>query len=385
MIAAWRSAAALGVTFLVGACVTFPAPRDSPAGSPVAFPTPSVLGTIDPAEGWQLASLPDPNTAVMFNDIVAGPDGFLVAGGGGPIGNTAIILNSQDGQSWSSQAISSTFAAPSGLLVVGARVFAVGGGQTNRCAHPAALTSWARDLSGDWQEAPFDDVFCAGLGNTTMFEFDRHVVLAGAGTGDQPFYMTSEDGLRWTDAGPNPFGDIYPHSVLASDKDLWIFGSGPNGAPVVVHRSAGKPFEPPAAIPDLGTDGSIISAVWLDGPVVVATNGRASGIMRPGAAGDWVGVPAVGLPPDQVAMVAVVDGHLVALGGTENGLPEAWTSADGAQWRPVVLPDQALTGSAFTSVAVISGTAVLVGQMEAPNGAGAIGAIWTGPASLLAP
>jgi hypothetical protein len=385
MIARRVPQTALVIAILAGACVTGPTPSATPVGSPVAPFTSGTLTTIDPAEGWQLARMPDTNTAVMFNDVVVSPEGFLVAGGGGPIGNTAIVLNSEDGQTWSSEAISGAFAAPSGLLAVGARVFGYGGGQTNRCAHPAALTAWARDISGGWQEAPFDEVFCAGLANVTLFEFDRHVVLAGAGTGDQPFYMTSEDGLRWTDAGPNPFGDIYPHSFLAWDKDLWIFGSAPNGAPVVVHRSAGKPFELPAAIPDLGTDGSIISAVWLDGLVVVATNGRATGIMRPGAAGNWVGVPAVGLPPDQVAMVAVVDGHLVALGVTENGLPEAWTSADGAQWRPVVLPEQALTGSALTGVAVIGGTAVLVGQVEAPNGAGAIGAIWTGPTSLLAP
>jgi hypothetical protein len=384
MITGRVPAKAFAIAILVGGCVTGPAPS-APIGSPIASSTSGAPATIDPAQGWQLASLPDANTAVMFNDVVAGPDGFLVAGGGGPIGNSAIVLSSHDGQSWSNEAISGSFAAPSGLVVVGASVFAVGGGETNRCAHPAALTAWARDLSGDWHEAPFDDVFCAGLGNTTMFEFDRHVVLAGAGTGDQPFYMTSEDGLRWADTGPNPFGDIYPHAILAWDKDLWIFGSAPNGAPVVVHRIAGKPFEPPAAIPGLGPDASIIAAVWLDAPVLVASVGGASGIMRTDATGNWVGVPAVGLPRDQVARIEVVDGHLVALGGTENGLPEAWTSADGAQWRPVVLPDQALTGSAFTSVAVIGGTAVLVGQMEAPNGAGAIGAIWTGPASLLAP
>jgi hypothetical protein len=386
MIAGRVPAPAFVIAFLVGACVTGPTPSGPPVGSPIASSTSDVIATTDPAEGWQLASLPDPNTAVMFSDVAAGPDGFLVAGGGGPVGNTAIVLNSEDGQTWSSEAISGSFAAPFGLNAVGARVFAVGGGETNRCAHPAALTTWAREVSGRWQEAPFDDVFCAGLGNATLFAFDRHVVLAGAGTGDQSFYMTSEDGLRWADAGPNPFGDIYPHSFLAWDKDLWIFGSAPNGAPVVVHRSAGKPFDLPARLPGFGVDGSIIAAVWLDnGPVVVASIGGVAGVLRPDGSGSWVGVPGVGLPPDQVARIAVVDGHLVALGGTDDGLPELWASTDGAQWMSVVLPEQALTGSAFSGVAVIGGTAVLVGQRDALNGTGAVGAIWTGPASLLAP
>jgi hypothetical protein len=75
----------------------------------------------------------------------------------------------------------------------------------------------------------------------------------------------------------------------------------------------------------------------------------------------------------------------VALGGTEVGDPEAWTSADGIDWTPVPLPVEAQRGTGLTGVAVIGGTAVLIGQVNAPGGVGAIGAIWTGPARLLAP
>jgi hypothetical protein len=390
MIAAWRAVTACAIAILLGACATAPTPSAPPATNPapvgpsVATSSPNVAASSDPAAGWQMASLPE-NVAATFSDVELGPEGFLVAGGGGPIGQTPVILNSLDWQSWSSEPINGSFAAPSGLLTLGARGFAVGGGETSRCAHPSALTTWARDFAGSWHEAPFDHVFCAGPGNVTMFEFDRHVVLAGAGVGDQPFYLTSEDGLRWTDAGPNPFGDIYPHSILAWDKDLWIFGSAPNGAPVVVHRSAGRPFEPPVAIPGLGTNASIIAAVWLDnGPVVVATTGAVAGVLRPDGAGSWAGVPAARLPADQVTGIEVVDGHLVALGSTEAGVPQAWTSADGSEWKPVALPEEAGPGTTLNDVEAL-GRAVLVGQMEAPNGNGAIGAIWTGPASLLAP
>jgi hypothetical protein len=399
-----RPTAILAIAMLVGGCVVGPTPTGSPPPAPVgSAPTPSsspslAIAASDSASpspaatpeltgDWQLASLPDPDApAGIFTDVVPGPDGFLVAGGGGPVGANPIVLNSFDGQVWSREAITGTFAAPFALLTVGARVFAVGGGQTNRCAHPAALTTWARDISGGWREAPFDNVFCNGPGNSALFEFDRHVVLAGAGVGDQSFYLTSEDGLLWTDTGPNPFGDVYPQSLLAFDQDLWIFGSLPDGTPVVIHRTAGKPFEKPVALPGLGSDASIRAAVWLDGgPLVVVSEGPAIGILRLDGAGSWTSTPASGLPGDQVAGIYLVDGHLVALGGTEAGDPEAWASVDGIDWKPVPLPMDAQHETGLTGVAVLGGTAVLIGQVNAPGGVGAIGAIWTGPARLLAP
>jgi hypothetical protein len=175
-------------------------------------------------------------------------------------------------------------------------------------------------------------------------------------------------------------------AILARERDLWVFGSAPDGVPVVVHRSAGKPFDQPVAIPGLGSGTSILTAVWLgDGPVVVASVGQAIGILRPDGNGPWVSVLADGLPADQVSGIHVIDGHLVALGGTEAGVPEAWTSADGSEWQPVSLPAEARAGASLAGVAVVDGTVVLVGQIEAPSGVGAQGAIWTGPANLVAP
>src|SRR5258705_7424474 len=261
----------LAIAPLATGCVTATPPI--PSAAPVSLPsasspvggsvTPSIAATPEPTGEWRLADLAGLDVAATFSDVEPGPDGFLVAGGGGPVGTDPVVLNSLDGQTWSSETIKGSFAAPSELLTVGARVFAVGGGQTSKCAHPAALMTWARDFSGTWREAPFDNVFCNGPGNSSLFEFDRHVVLAGAGVGDQGFYLASEDGLHWTDAGPNPFGDVYPQAILAFDQDLWVFGSALNGTPVVVHRTAGKPFDQAAAIPGLGSDPAIRAAVWL--------------------------------------------------------------------------------------------------------------------------
>jgi hypothetical protein len=393
MIDISRRAAALVIALLAVGCVTAPPPSPPPASSPrttapaspsVASSTPSAAPD-DPAGGWQFARLVDPEAAGAFSDVVAGPDGFLVAGGGGPIGQTAVALSSIDGQMWSREAINGSFAAPSSLLTVGALVFAVGGGESARCAHPASLATWARDAAGAWHEAPFDQQFCAGPGNATLLEFDGQLVLLGAGVGDVPFYLTSQDGLRWAAAGRDPFGNVYPQAALAHGLDLWVFGSAPDGHPVVIHRLAGQPFAPPVVIPGLAADVSVIGAVWLDdGLLAFVSAGGAAGILRPD--GDaWVVASAEGLPADHVARIEVVGGHLVALGGTEAGIPEAWTSLDGSVWRPITLPADAGPGTTLRGIAVVSGTVALVGQVEAPDGTGAVGAIWTGPAGLIAP
>jgi hypothetical protein len=389
MIGTSRRAAIMVIALLVAGCVSAPPPSPprttTPAGSPSVESSAPSPAPDDPAAGWQLARLDDPDAAAAFSDVIAGPDGFLVAGGGGPIGKTAVALSSADGQTWSREAIDGSFAAPSSLLTVGALVFAVGGGESARCAHPAALATWARDAAGAWHEAPFDQQFCVGPGNATLLEFDNHVALLGAGVGDVPFFLTSADGLQWVAAGRDPFGEVYPHAVVAHGPDLWLFGTALDGQPVVVHRSPGGPFEAMVAIPGLGADASILAAVWFgDGPLaVVAADGAAGILVRDGDA--WIISSADGLAADQVSRIEVVDDHLVALGSTEEGIPRAWASADGSVWTPVPLPDEARPGTTLSAIAVIDGTAVLVGQVQSVDGTGAVGAIWTGPASLLAP
>jgi hypothetical protein len=391
MIGPLRPVALVVVAVLAAGCAIAPSPSGPPSEAPHASPSigsPAPGDTLsgEPPDGWQRVRLDDAIGAATFSDIVAGPNGFLAAGGGGPIGKTAIILQTIDGRDWSREAIDGSFAAPSALLTVGARVFAVGGNQTDRCAHPAALATWAREAAGTWQEAPFDPVLCAGPGNATLLEFDSHVVLLGAGAGDVPFYLTSVDGLRWAAAGRDPFGDVYPHAVVAHGPDLWLFGTAPDGQPVVVHRSAGGPFEAMGAVPGLGADASILDAVWFDdGPLAIVAAHGAAGLLERDGVGPWIISSAEGLPADHVSRIDVIGDHLIALGGTEQAVPEAWTSADGSVWTPVTLPHAGREGTVINSVAVIGGTAVLVGQVPSPDGTGAIGAIWTGPADLLAP
>jgi len=80
--------------------------------------------------------------------------------------------------------------------------------------------------------------------------------------------------------------------------------------------------------------------------------------------------------------LVVVEGGLVALGGGESG-PRLLASADGTSWRDLQPPAGSDATTTLTGALVTNGRAFLTGQTEV--GGRAIGAIWTGPATLLAP
>jgi hypothetical protein len=351
-----------------------------------ATPSPSSSAAIDPGAGWQLATLGAAELATTFSDVIASRDGFLVAGSAGPVGDRPLILNSSDGQAWIAESIDSSFASPARLIAWGDRAIAVGGGQTSRCAHPVALDAWVRAVARSWAEAPFAPVFCAG-GNATPLIFRDKPILVGAGTGDQPFLMTSDDGLTWNDAGQR-LRDIYPRAAATDGSSLWVFGSGPDGGPVSLHSADGTSFEPPFRIGGVGPNSSVQEAGLLSGaPIAILTVADAAGIARLDATSAWQAEPSVGVRGDDIARIVILADRLVALGGAEDGTPMAWSSADGREWSQIRLPDEARLGTTLTGLAIEDGVVVLVGQVETEgaDGPSAVGAIWYGPASLLEP
>jgi uracil-DNA glycosylase len=81
----------------------------------------------------------------------------------------------------------------------------------------------------------------------------------------------------------------------------------------------------------------------------------------------------------------LVEGGLLAVGGSDSGAA-AWVSRSGATWRAVTLPPELKkAGANLASAASRNGRAVLVGSIPAGNGSDQAGAIWVGPAGLLAP
>jgi hypothetical protein len=321
----------------------------------------------------------------MFADVVSSPAGFLVVGAAGPAGQQPVVLRSADGQAWASEAIDSGFASPASLVSWGDRAVAMGGGETDRCAHPSALDTWSRAADGTWTEAPFDQDFCVGAATTTLLIHDDHPFLIGAGSGDISYVMTSDDGRHWT-LRQQPFNGVYPVAAATDGSTIWVFGYRGDGRAATLSSPDGNSFGAAAPLPILGPETAVLDAVSFRGKlVVVTTSGPNVGILRPEAGGGWQVEPAAGIPGDQVGGIVVVGDRLVAIGGDENGTPLAWSSADGTSWSPVRLPAEAGTGATITGIAESNGVAVLVGQALAPDGNSAVGAIWVGSSTLLEP
>jgi hypothetical protein len=339
-----------------------------------------------PTAEWRLVALDGVPAATMFADVITNPAGFLVAGAAGPAGRQPVILRSVDGRAWTSEAIDSDFASPAALVSWGDRAVAMGGGESNRCAHPAALDTWSREADGTWAEAPFDPDFCLGAATTTLLIHDDRPFLVGAGSGDISYVMSSHDGLRW-DVREQPFGGVFPVAAATDGSGVWVFGYTPDGRPAGLRSADGISFDAPSAIPVIGPEAAIQSAVAPGGKLVlVMTSGPDVGILRPDVVGGgWHAEPATGIRGDQIGRILVVGDRLVALGADENSVPLAWSSADGTDWSPIRLPAEAGAGAALTGIAVRDDVAVLVGQAIAPDGGSAMGAIWVGSSALLAP
>jgi hypothetical protein len=166
-----------------------------------------------------------------------------------------------------------------------------------------------------------------------------------------------------------------------------LFGTGDAGPWVAVSRD-GIIWEPPRRLPDLASGDTVVDVIETSGQVAAIVNDPRGGvgILARDAGGAWHTKLANGLAADTLARVEATDGGLVALGADPRG-PAAWASSDGAMWRPIELPAEATAGGPsanLISVAVVSGRAYLTGQLEDAAGR-TVGALWTGPASLLAP
>lgn len=409
LASARRSATARAVliaaVLATGGCATPVAsgpPRGTPAASPSvtpatvtpspAGPTPSVaVATPSPAAAaWALVALPDAAAVETIADVAALPGLVVTNGASGQAGEIGIAWVSSDhGATWTSEPQPAAAGSAARLVPWGDRVLAVGTGDgAGNCAHPSAVQLAVRATRGGWTAAAFDQLFCDG-GTALAATSRAHAAIVGAGTGDVPYAWSSSDGLRWTDRSA-AFADRYPQGLVADGSGFVAFGSDLATQALWVARSAdGTSWEKPKPLSGLATTSIVGNPVVIGGVVAVFVADRAGavGIVQPDAAGAWQSRAVVGLDSSTLTRIVAVDGGLVALGGAAAG-PKAWLSADGVTWRPLALPQEAVAsgaGANLTGVAVADGRAYLVGQIVAPAGDRGIGALWTGPASLLAP
>lgn len=385
----------LAPVLLVAACVSPSTPTPTPSAAtvdPGSSTEPAATSTMSTdGAGWTRVVPPGPVPLAGVRDLIAVDDGFVAVGATTDGIGTPTGLHSRDGRAWLTEPIPASIGGPSSLLVHGGRIVAVGGGETPKCAHPAALDAWARDPEGAWREAPFDPIFCAGLGTEMLLDAgDGTVTLAGAGSGDQGYLFTSADGLHWTDHGPNPYRDVYPRAAVSIGNELWVFGTAPDGTLAVIHRRGEGPFDATVRLPG-GPEASVLAALSFgSGPAVFVTAGDTVVLLRLDSSGAWIKVPVSGLPGGSVARIEPLAGHLVGLGSVlaanQSPTPLAWSTSDGTTWTPLPLPAEAAgaTGT-FTAIAASGVTVGLAGQFEDATNTRQIGVIWTAPSSILEP
>ena len=140
-----------------------------------------------------------------------------------------------------------------------------------------------------------------------------------------------------------------------------------------------------------GVSGSTIvgGPVTVDGALAVFVGGTGAqvGIATPNGSGGWTSRLCTGIDATTVSRIVAAGDGLVALGGDANG-PAAWTSRDGVTWSALELPPEATASGAnaiLTGATIADGRAYLSGQAQASSGDRGVGALWTGPATLLEP
>jgi hypothetical protein len=355
----------------------------SPSASAPATPTASVADLT-----WKLVDLPDSSDVGSISDVLALPDAVVAVAAGGAAGEHGIAWSSaDDGATWASEPLPGTTHAIGHSIAWGDRVLTLGEGDGD-CAHPAVTGIWVRDAAGTWAAAPFDPLLCAGGIAQAATSGDNAVIL-GTGAGDVAFAWSSADGLKWTDHSA-PFEGRLPQGVASDGTGFVAFGVGPSGPPWSARSTDGTTWEKPVPLPGLA-EGSIIgNPLVLDGEIAVFVGdpSGAIGVLRPDGNGGWKSEQTSGLTRDALARIVALGDGLVALGGDQSGA-KAWTSGDGITWRPLDLPAEVTAGgpnAALNGAAIVDGRAYLVGQVANSDGTdGAVGALWSGPATLLAP
>lgn len=356
-------------------------PTASPAGAPGVLATPSA-----PSAGWRLVQLPDAEDVGSIADIATLPGLIVAAAAAGPAGERGVAWTSVDrGATWATEPLPGDARSLGRLVAWRDHALVIGEGDSG-CAHPSVVQVQVRDAAGDWSAAPFDPIFCAG-GMPQAAASGTHAVIVGAGTGDVAYAWSSADGLHWTDRS-SAFVDRFPEGVAVDGSGFVAFGTDLDRGPVWVARSVdGTVWQGPRPIPDLVGATIVGNPVVLGGEVAVLaeeSNGAVR-LLQPDTGGGWRSQRTRGLTRTALSRIIAVGGGLVALGGDEGG-PMAWVSPDGISWRSLALPQEAIASGSdatLTGAAVADGRAYLVGQIIAAAGGRTIGALWTGPASLL--
>jgi hypothetical protein len=225
---------------------------------------------------------------------------------------------------------------------------------------------------------------CAGPRSGSVVILDGRPWLVGAGTGDVPALMESDDGLSWANHGER-LGDVFPDHAAVDATGMVVFARAPDGSALVLRSADGRRFTSEPLTGEAGAPVEVVAAV-TSGPLVraFATEGDRVRMLTPKEAGGWMDEPVGGIAASWVQGIRLIDGQLIAFEVNPNGgHMSVWASRTGTEWRPLVMPGALGNDTEVLDLAAANGVAVVVGRVPAPDGSGTIGAMWTGPSTLL--
>lgn len=383
MIQARGVIAILALAALVAECSPAPQPSDA---SPTASGVQPSAAEISPsgapdAAGWTALDLPEVIGTTRFTSIVAVGTHLVVIG---EVNGIGAAWTSVAGGPWSVDRLPGQGSLPGGAVRWGKRVLVAGGGQSNRCAHPAADAFWLRDADAAWHAAPFDPLFCAdGRAGELVVGPDRALQI-GMGFGEVPRAWWTLDGITWHDAGfpaeqspwtGTAFGGGYLAAGRGFDGRLFIARSADGKRWALDHRIAFAEDATPFAMVPLANR-VVMFAHAIDRIVAwQSADGRS-----------WDPIDVADLPADVLGIDATGAGLFAVIAEDPTLPPRLFVSRDGSTWRAVVLPGVAAvagSGSTIDDLAVAGGSAWLIGYVA--NGDAGSAAIWNGPEALVTP
>lgn len=274
------------------------------------------------ALAWRDVGVPLNVASFRAAGVIADPDGFVVYG---QVDFDAAVAVSPDGMTWQLIALPGAEGSPTRAASSVDATVLIGGGGTERCAHPFGEFLWRREHGiAEWLAVPFDEsLFCAGGSAAIAAQADEFMV-AGMGAGDQPFAWRSADGLIWTDAVAGIPTELPPWALAASD-DLFVELGRGSVTDVRVTTGdeawsiAAAPPVPPAF--DAGSAGAEPVALFATGRGLIAVyssnDGRTVSTFLRAQDGAW----------SPVALDGVSAGGGVSGGTAMLGLPYLFTKA----------------------------------------------------------
>ena len=379
-----RARLILVAALVVAGCGPAPLPSQtsSPLPSASALPSASPLpsGSAD-AGGWTALELPEVIGTTRFSSIVAVGTDLVVIG---EVNGLGAAWTSTGGGPWSVDRLPGQGSLPGRAIRWGKRVLVAGGGQSNRCAHPASDAFWLRDADAAWHSAPFDQLLCADGGAGELVVGPDRALNLGMGFGEIPKAWWSLDGLAWHDAGFP--ADQSPWTGAAFGGGYLAAGRGFDGRLFIARSADGKRWAIDHPIIFAG-DATPFAMTPLAGRVLMFAHAGDHIVAWQSADGRaWDPIDVGDLPADVLGIKAI-DAGLIAFTAEDPALaPRLLVSRDGSTWRAVALPGAATvagSGSTINDLEVAGGSAWLIGYVG--NGDTGSAAIWTGPRALVEP